>query len=205
LNHQDFITRKGKEYISVTTALDIINDEQQNRLRGQMGNSEYNYISKVGVDNGTAFHELSILIDQEKHFDIDMDSLEDPVKCNIQGFQKWQVNNVVECKLIEKTLFHDKYLFHGTPDRVYKLINQDSYDLIDFKTGSNLNMKKIRWQLSGYKELLKANGIEVVNRIILHIRDGKIKPIPLDPRIHLSDFLSFLSAKDLYIKYHVDK
>lgn len=205
MKHQDFTIRKGKSYISVTTALKIIHNEKLEKARDYLGDEEMDYYMEKGSANGTSFHEYSALIDNGKHKDIDFNSIPEPVKSMVDNFEVWKMNNVIKIFHVEKKFYSDKFLYCGTPDRVYQLVNQSTYDLIDFKTGKNLDLKKIRWQLSGYKEMLKENGIEVVNRIILHIRPEKIKVIILDPRDHVSDFQSFLYSKEMYIRYNVNK
>lgn len=200
--HKDFTTRKGKEYISVTTAIGIINDEAQNQLRGLLGNKEYKACQDFGSENGTAFHDHSITIDQGWGDSIDYSELRPVVYENVFAFWEWRKKTVDKIIHIEKKLFSDKYLYCGTPDRVYILKGQTSADLIDFKTGKVLNMKKIRYQLSAYQEMLKESGVEVVNRIVLHFQNGKIKPIPLDRNTHNSDFRAFLYFKEGYLDYH---
>lgn len=200
--HEDFVIRKGKSYISVTKGLEIINDEKLNKQRGFLGNVEMDRVRDLGAEKGNELHYYSAMIDRGKGMDIDYESLNETVYNNVQAFRDWQFENVVKSIVIEKRFFSDRYLFHGTPDRVYLLKGQTMPDLIDFKTGKVLNMKKIRYQLSGYKEMLKEKGIETNNRIVLHFKNGKIKPIPLDRRTHENDFRIFIYLKECYLDYH---
>jgi len=204
MKHQDFTIRKGKKYISVTTALEIINNEGLNRWRGEVGNRLADVSQKLGADNGLNFHKYCAIIDKSRDADIDYDEIWEPVLSNLLAFQQWQLHNVVKPVVIEKKFFSDKYLYCGTPDRVYLLRGNKTPDLIDFKTGKTLDMKKIRFQLSAYQELLKENGIETINRIVLHFQDGAIKPITLDRLTHVSDFQGFLYAKETYIRYLIN-
>ena len=146
--HEDFITRKGKTSVSVTTVLTLINDEKLNKAQGFLGNREYERRQKIGADNGDAFHDLSAVIDRGNGIDINYEKQEEIVRENLYGFQEWHLKNVVKTIVIEKRFFSDTYLDHGTPDRVYLLRGRKTPDLIDFKTGKTLNMKKVRYQLS---------------------------------------------------------
>ncbi len=140
MKHQDFTTRKGKEYISVTTALEVIHNKKLEKARDFLGDEEMDMRMDRGGKNGTAFHDLSAMIDRGNGMDINIDKLKEPVQSNVWAFQIWQANNVIKPIHIEKKLFHDKYLYCGTPDRVYQLVNQKTYDLIDFKTGNVLRL-----------------------------------------------------------------
>ncbi len=201
IKHEDFITRKGKVYTSVTKSLELINDEKLNKARGFLGNREYEQRQEIGRVNGNSFHELSAVIDEGRGIDINYDKVEEIVRENLYGFQEWSLENVVKVIVIEKRFFSDTYLDQGIPDRVYLLKGRKSPDLIDFKTGKVLNMKKIRYQLSRYKELLKEHKIETNRRIVLHIRDGVVKPIYLDPSTHISDHKTYLYIKAAYMDY----
>ena len=200
-DHKDFVTRKGRSYVSVTTVLKLINDEELNKARGFLGNREYEQRQKEGGDRGDAFHLYSAMIDQGKGMDIPWDELDEIVKANLLTFEAWQLNNVVKSIVIEKQFFSDTYLDHGTPDRVYLLRGRKIPDLIDFKTGKKLNMKKVRYQLSRYKEILKEKGIETMRKLVFHFREGALNIIPLDEKDHISDHVTYLYLKLAYLDY----
>ena len=193
---------KGKKkYISVTTCLEIINHEDWNRRRGELGNVFADDMLKTFAEQGTAVHDLVNQLNRKGDFDLDLNpEFIDPIVYNIfLNIAKWFNENVEKVIVTEKRYYSDKYLYHGKPDAVYKLSGYVAPALIDIKTDNDIKPEDF-WQLSAYKELLLESGIVTGDRIILHARrDGKFKVIKLDPVTHAKDFQYFLAAKSLYL------
>jgi hypothetical protein len=90
------------------------------------------------------------------------------------SFRRWFDATIVKVVLVEEQLFHEIWEYHGTPDLVGQVRGDDGLVLCDWKTPITKS-RGWRLQLSSYRELGRANGIENIVRVatVQPRRDGK--------------------------------
>lgn len=201
-----FYTRNGKKYISVTTALSIINKPALNNWGAAVGKDRAEEISKAGRDFGKQFHSLCELIDKGEGWSIKLDTLPGAMRELVVQFRDWFYGNVEEVILTEQEVYSDKFLYAGRLDRVYKMKGQKGLNILDVKTGNFLD-KTDHWQLAAYKHALKEDkGLDTMNRIILHFnkKDIRFTPLYLPRENDDKDFNGFLCALQTWQRYNKD-
>jgi hypothetical protein len=193
--HEDVIEKDGRKYISTT-----INHPEWNKRRGEIGNYQADLILERTSEIGKELHKLMHILHQGEDWQLDFSKIDNQVGTMFNIIAKWYIENVEKVVVSEKQFFSKLYGYHGRPDAVYLLKGRAVPDLIDIKTGNDIKEEDYM-QASAYKELLKEDGIQTKNRILLHCRrNGKFKPIILKPETHAIDFQDFQCAKRLYLR-----
>jgi CRISPR/Cas system-associated exonuclease Cas4 (RecB family) len=200
-DHKPFYEKNGKKYISVTTAISIIRKHFLEKWRGKLGNKVCDQILESSIQRGNLFDAYAEKIGKGHGMEINFDEIKGYMKNMVMNYRDWFFENVEKVVLIKERLYSEKYLISGEPDLIAILKGRKTPDVIDIKTGKTLG-RDYELQLSGYKELAKENGIPVNSRILIHVRDNKFKPVPLENANHEEDFRLFLYAKELYLGYN---
>ena len=206
MRNKGFYIRDGKEYISVTTALSIINKPALNNWRATVGIERAEEISKAGREFGKEFHFYCEMIDKGEGWDIKVEDLTSPMRDLVDQFRAWFYANVEEVILTEQEVYSDKFLYAGRLDRVYRMKGQKGINILDVKTAAYLD-KTDYWQLAAYKYALEEDRkIKTVNRIILHADKKAVKfsPIYLPRENDDKDFNGFLAAMQTWYRYNKD-
>lgn len=196
--------RNGVRYLSVTTALKIINKPALNEWRVNMGKEASEKIAEAGREFGKEFHRYCEMIDKGEGWDIDVKKLGSPMKEFVEKFRDWFYANVEEVLATEKEVYSEKYLYAGRFDRLYKIKGVKKPVICDVKTG-NFTDKLDSWQLAAYKgACIEDLQIQVGDRMLLYFNKKKISfdPIWLPPENYDGDFNSFILAVQLWYRYN---
>ena len=115
---------------------------------------------------GTSVHEAIDLF-----LNVGVADISDDYTGYMEGFMQWfdATNPVV--KMTESAVYHPTLLYAGTVDCVCEIDGKTV--LIDWKTTASMNKNLVRVQLQAYQSALKANGINVDEKRVVQIRDGK--------------------------------
>ena len=90
------------------------------------------------------------------------------------NYMLWEKQHKVEPIFCEQSLVSEIYKFGGIIDFYCKL--DDKYTVIDFKTSKHISDEHIL-QVSSYVQLLKENGYEVEQLLILDVKKEKDSPL----------------------------
>ena len=176
--NDDFYKRNGKQYERVTDILKTIHDPGLENLRRVKGFYEVDQLFKTASERGKAFHSAMAIVANGKFEGMIYDTFAEnhpDIYPDILNAKKWLDDNVEKIIFSEKTFYDDKNLFAGTPDLLVRLKGDKVNTLIDYKTGSKI-LPIYRLQLAAYTHLIeKDKKTKVGKRIILQVRDGKIK------------------------------
>lgn len=185
----------GQDYISVTTALEIIRKPFLERWRGSVGNDEADRIRDEAGDFGSAVHDACQAIDQGSLPNVD-ETVYSVVKC----YEQWTQATVKEWLKIEDVVFCSHYWYAGRVDRVAILKgDRNRPTVIDLKTSTYIS-KEMGLQLAAYQHCLEDEGIKPKRRIILQLPKD---PLLAKIKVHefpdyVTDFRMFLYALELY-------
>lgn len=193
------------EYVSVTTALSVLDKPGLYRWYGLNGIEKCEEIMKDSIDFGKAIHsklELSFKTGRP----VNVDAAPDHQKLVLAKFNQWRDDVDFEYIESELTVYSDRFLFAGTLD-VYGRVNGEPH-FIDFKTG-NYIYDTVAYQLSAVKEAYietypadrEAIGAA---RSVLHLNRKdpmyRFKTFKEDNRYqdHEASYSAFLSCLNLY-------
>jgi len=105
---------------------------------------------------------------------LDLESVDDVVMPYLNAWQKFLADTGFEPTLIEQSFVHPVLGFAGTPDRVgsFRKLKNKPIAVLEIKTTAQI-YKATGVQLSGYRELLRANYIEATLRYAVQLKgDG---------------------------------
>jgi len=142
------------------------------------------------LERGRMIHLATALFD---HDELDEDSIDERIKPYLDAYVKFRRETGFEPKEIELPLYHPKYFYAGTIDKIGKL--NGSQDLIDLKTGGKAKDDEL--QLAAYWELCRANYIKIRRVFDLYLHEnGTYNLIPPEtpPKLLLPVFLASLTV-----------
>ena len=170
-------TKKGRrylieetEYISVTTPLNLVSSSELNRWRGAVGVTKAKFFTKKAIRRGNRLHDVCEAIACGLEPAPPRNSREGT---EAEAFKVWFDENVEEIIGVEDVVSSKDYGVAGRFDLLAKLSGREGYTMIDYKSGSKT--RPPNWlQMAVYRDMHpeKAN---ISGRMILHIRDGKVK------------------------------
>jgi len=174
--HQYFID--GREYPSVTTILDSLND--------------FSFVDKDllarAAHFGSAVHRATELYDLNQ---LDFDYLAPELMPYLEAWDNFMRDYKPEILSIEQRVA-SMYGYAGTLDR-YVSINKVR-TIIDIKSGTVVP-KYTGLQLAAYEQAVKEGGGDVKQRLVVHLMPFKYKVLPYTNK---TDFITFKSALNLY-------
>lgn len=142
------------------------------------------------MNKGTHLHKVTVLIDEKMVASTDLDE-EDA------GYAKAYERFVTDYQFvpihIERKMYHPKYLYAGTPDRIgaINISGNQVKVLIDIKTGQPHPATAL--QLAAYKEMANAWGITIEDCFALYIQpDSDYKMVRLEN--FYDNWITFQSA-----------
>lgn len=83
-----------------------------------------------------------------------------------RNYMKWESEHDIECLNVEMSLVSHIYRFGGILD-MYCILD-GKYTVVDFKTSKSINLEQLL-QVSSYVELLRENGLQVDQAVILDV------------------------------------
>lgn len=165
-----FYWDNGKPYLSVTTALSVINKEAlmwwANKqvywamvLDPSLSEKEalaapYKK-SKKAMFRGTDVHAA---VEHYKNTKMYLQGLEEPVRTYIKAFYNWLIDNDVEILVNEKSILSKKYGYAGTFDLLVRFRKSGRILIVDIKTGKDI-YRDVFIQLSAYRAALAEEGV----------------------------------------------
>lgn len=180
--HQYFIN--GKEYPSVTTILDSLND--------------FSFVDKNLLDRaakfGTAVHKATELYDNDT---LDLDALDEVLLPYVEAWDMFLADYKPEILSAEHRVA-SMYGYAGTLDR-YVMID-DERTIIDIKSGTVIP-KYSGLQLAAYKQAIIETGGTVDRRYVVHLQPCRYKVYQYANSL---DFNIFKSALNLYRWSHAN-
>ncbi len=184
---------KGKKkYHRVTSLCNVLHDPCYENLCRAKGFHAVDQIYEKAASRGKSIHAAMRIIAEGKFsgFIEDVYKKQENIFPDIQAGREWLEDYIKNKKIafIEKTFFSDKLEFAGTPDLVITQ-NDKTAILIDYKTGAKI-APTARLQTAAYAHLIKENtGLKITKRIIIHLRNGKYKIIPLESDLNVDFYL----------------
>jgi hypothetical protein len=142
------------------------------------------------LERGRLIHLATALFD---HDELDEDSIDERIKPYLDAYVKFKKETGFEPKHIELPLYHPKYYYAGTIDRIGLLNN--SQDLIDLKTGGKAKADEL--QLAAYWELCRASYIKIRRVFDLYLHENgtySLTPPETQPKLLLPVFLASLTV-----------
>jgi hypothetical protein len=142
------------------------------------------------LQRGKLVHLATALFD---HDELDEDSLDERIRPYLDAYVKFKRETGFEPKEIELPLYHPKYLYAGTIDRIGKL--NGSQDLIDLKTGGKAKDDEL--QLAAYWELCRVSYIKIRRVFDLYLHENgtyNLVPPETSPKLLLPVFLASLTV-----------
>lgn len=128
-------------------------------------------ILKKAAERGTAVHEAI-----EDFVNYGVEDIDPEYKAYLDGFVEWFGENKPEDCTPEIRIYHPILKYAGTCDLLCRI--DGKLTLIDHKTTSKVQNKLCCVQLEAYAQALKAHGIEVEQKMILHFsKNRKVEPI----------------------------
>ena len=200
INDNNYYIKNKKKYDRVTHILKIVADPDFDKFRAAVSPDRFNSIMENARDRGTNFH---LLIEKYankevtpaviKGLEIGQPDLVQPFKT----FISWADANVVQFLMVEKTVYHEKLLYAGTPDFVAIVKGKKAAVLFDLKFTAKLS-PLAALQTAAYVE---AANLEMKNKIgsreVLRFNKAG-KMIHHKMKSQATDFIRFLHAQDLF-------
>ena len=162
-----------RKFISVTQALSILDDRWK--------------IDPWYLERGRLVHLATAYFDRDE---LDQDTIDPQIKGYFNGYMSFLKDTGFKPQLIEHRLYHKRYGYAGTMDRIGPL--NDKQALIDLKSGTPARIDGL--QLAAYWELCRANDIPIQKIFDLYLNeDGTYKLEPIEkPKLLLPIFLACL-------------
>ena len=131
---------------------------------------------QIAAERGSAIHEA---------FEIwalyGIDDVDSQYRPYMDAFLTWWKENKPEECSAETMLYHPVLRYAGTADLICKINGKTT--LIDYKTTAKAFPKIYALQLEAYAQALRAHGIEVEDKIILHVmKNGKLEALHFPAR-----------------------
>ena len=135
------------------------------QVLADVGMVDYRFGNENAALRGTYVHRATEMIDKGT---LDWEGLDDILRPYCEAYRKWKEEAHPEIILSEKPMYHAKYLYAGTLDRVIRL--NGSLVLIDIKTGVPSAATSV--QVAAYIELARVNeDMHIFKGYVLHLRD----------------------------------
>lgn len=126
---------------------------------------------RKAAEKGTSVHEAI-----ENYINYGIADIEKENEGYLNGFLNWFEMEKPEDCTAELRIYHPLLKYAGTCDLLCKI--NGKLTLIDHKTTSKVQNKLCCVQLEAYSQALKAHGIEIEDKIILHLgKDGTCEAI----------------------------
>ena len=228
--HKIFVEPKcykidGREYYRVTSILGIIAKHGLRNWIGKVGYKKANKVLESRQVLGTRVHKLVELTLQGK--DINLGAYEQEIQDGLLEFDNFKKAARLKPKLLEQSLWSNKYGYAGTPDYIgqyrtpieylaseiidHKRVKipkfeKDTLVIGDWKTGKDVYQEY--WlQITAYIVALEElTGIKAEGAFIARIHGGKIQVKEKTTKELKAQFGAFLSALDVYEwKYKLGK
>lgn len=170
---------ESEKYVRVTTPLSIASLPYIELWKMRVGKTKAELIAKKAANYGSKIHGYCDRVCQGEEFEV-----AEKYKADIDAFRKWYKNNVEEIIATEKVVWSKKYQLAGRYDILAKLKGYKGLCLLDIKTG---RIKPEHFlQLAAYRVLIaETEGIsksKIKHRLIIGIKNGKVKVIPSDKK-----------------------
>lgn len=100
----------------------------------------------------------------------------------VEAWKKFRIDHPdLEIVASEQRGYHPVYGYAGTMDIIARDVKNDSFHLMDIKTGSVASPMMWAVQLSAYAEMLRHFGIDVASKTVIHlINNGAYKLYKID-------------------------
>lgn len=129
---------------------------------------------ELAADRGTAVHLATEQLDKAGTAEID-----ESYAPYLKAYAAFLRDHKPQWEMVERSMYHPDDMYAGTIDR-YGMVD-DLKTLLDIKTTYSVYKPLCSASLSLYERMLKANGVEVERRMILHLRkNGTYKLIPFE-------------------------
>lgn len=165
-----FYWEEGQPFLSVTTALSVINKEAlmwwankqvywamvlDPSLNEKEALAAPYRKSKKAMFRGTDVHAA---VEHYKNTKMYLQGLEEPIKTYIKAFYNWVIDNDVEILVNEKSIISKKYGYAGTFDLLVRFRKSGRILIVDIKTGKDI-YRDVFIQLSAYRAALVEEGV----------------------------------------------
>ena len=147
-------TLNGLEIPSVTTLMKPLSAEAYKTVDPDTLNK--------AARRGTAVHNAL-----ENYAKFGIEDIDPDLRCYFDAFLNWWELRKPEPIATEHRLYHKIMRYAGTADLICLI--DGKVTLVDYKTSSQVNTKMCAVQLEGYDRALESHGIEIENRLILHL------------------------------------
>ena len=190
----------GDLYPSVTTALSIIRKPYLERWRGNLGNTEADYVLHEAGDLGTDVHKACEAINMGMTLSEAFCYVSTPEAMEmVSAYMEWFAKNIDTILLSEEIVYNTTYRYAGRLDLLATISGDNSPSIIDVKTGSSFTDTPL--QLAAYQKPLEQRGYTIGRRLVVHLSKkdpGKLRVVEYAARDAERDFRTFLYALELY-------
>ena len=124
------------------------------------------YVMDAAARRGTSVHEAIDLF-----LSVGVSDISDEYAGYFEAWMQWFDAVNPNVKMTETLIYHPTLRYAGTVDCVCEIGGKTV--LIDWKTTASMNENLVRVQLQAYQSALKAIGVNVDEKRVVQIRDGK--------------------------------
>lgn len=156
-------TLNGLEIPSVTTLMKPLSAEAYKTVDPDTLNK--------AARRGTAVHNAL-----ENYAKFGIEDIDPDLRGYFDAFLNWWELRKPEPIATEHRLYHKIMRYAGTADLICLI--DGKVTLVDYKTSSQVNTKMCAVQLEGYDRALESHGIEIENRLILHLSKNGYQEVP---------------------------
>lgn len=156
-------TLNGLEIPSVTTLMKPLSAEAYKTVDPDTLNK--------AARRGTAVHNAL-----ENYAKFGIEDIDPDLRGYFDAFLNWWELRKPEPIATEHRLYHKIMRYAGTADLICLI--DGKVTLVDYKTSSQVNTKMCAVQLEGYDRALESHGIEIGNRLILHLSKNGYQEVP---------------------------
>lgn len=156
-------TLNGLEIPSVTTLMKPLSAEAYKTVDPDTLNK--------AARRGTAVHNAL-----ENYAKFGIEDIDPDLRGYFDAFLNWWELRKPEPIATEHRLYHKIMRYAGTADLICLIGGKVT--LVDYKTSSQVNTKMCAVQLEGYDRALESHGIEIENRLILHLSKNGYQEVP---------------------------
>jgi len=165
-NKRFYVTPEGKEYMSITTNLGMIEKPWLEEWRQSLGKEKADKETQRCAERGTAIHEMA-----ERYLKNEKDFTKDHLPEHIKGFNqlKMRLKSINNIKAQEVSLWSDTLETAGAVDCIAEY--DDVPSIIDFKTSNNTKTKDMVFdyflQLTAYSLMWYERTGELIEDIVI--------------------------------------
>jgi len=149
------------------------------------------WFTEFARDRGTAVHLATALHDRGL---LDRNSVDDVVRPYLNAWLKFKDDVGFTPRMIEQTLYNERYQYAGTVDRIGDL--GVTLSVLDIKTGTAINEKAVRYQTAAYLDAAPQEYAGAMRYCVQLKDNGKYKLH--GPYMDINDFAAFVANLTAY-------